>query len=279
MCTGVPPPTSFEWTYTITRPRCATPFSVCISWNQGACTYPGRCSYRHVCATCQPPIVPRHQKVPCINHAGVGTKQNLLWLRQVIGDELYLVDAPSSDSWLATPLLIVCPYPGHYCLKPQGLKGLGSCNKWNRGCIAKFCLAWDPSRCRSSTPLGHGYARVWKRESWPIHKIVIQPSLALPGLQHLGSTTSLSCANILNGWYHYINDLLQLTAVSSLSTAQWPQYHTPVEVEKLLPFLACHLDQQFASYIYDGLIQGFRIGFNLTPLHWSHVRGTTLLAL
>ena len=34
------------------RRRSAVP-NVCISWNQGACTYPGRCSYRHVCVTCQ----------------------------------------------------------------------------------------------------------------------------------------------------------------------------------------------------------------------------------
>ena len=34
------------------RRRSAVP-NVCISWNQGACTYPGRCSYRHVYATCQ----------------------------------------------------------------------------------------------------------------------------------------------------------------------------------------------------------------------------------
>ena len=26
---------------------------VCISWNKGSCIYPGTCSYRHICATCQ----------------------------------------------------------------------------------------------------------------------------------------------------------------------------------------------------------------------------------
>lgn len=25
---------------------------ICISWNKGACIYPGSCSYRHICATC-----------------------------------------------------------------------------------------------------------------------------------------------------------------------------------------------------------------------------------
>ena len=57
-----------------------------------------------------------------------------------------------------------------------------------------------------------------------------------------GVPYSLPCANnIVSGQYRYINDLLQLTAVSSSSpSARWPQYHTPVWVEKLLPFLACH---------------------------------------
>lgn len=27
--------------------------NICLSWNRGACTYPGYCTYRHVCATCQ----------------------------------------------------------------------------------------------------------------------------------------------------------------------------------------------------------------------------------
>ena len=29
------------------------PANVCISWNKGACVFPGECFYRHVCATCQ----------------------------------------------------------------------------------------------------------------------------------------------------------------------------------------------------------------------------------
>ena len=104
----------------------------------------------------------------------------------------------------------------------------------------------------------------------------INPALKAMGLRY----PTLSCPSrftafrlyhvsiLCNGRYRYINDLLQLTAVSSASTAQWPQYHTPIEIEKLLPFLACHPDQQFAAYIYDGLTQGFRIGFNpdTTPL-------------
>ena len=27
--------------------------NICMSWNRGACIFPGNCTYRHVCATCQ----------------------------------------------------------------------------------------------------------------------------------------------------------------------------------------------------------------------------------
>ena len=39
--------------------RSVTP--ICSSWNMGTCSYPGRCSYRHICATCQR----RHQACDC----------------------------------------------------------------------------------------------------------------------------------------------------------------------------------------------------------------------
>ena len=29
--------------------------NICTSWNRGACMFPGTCSYRHICATCQLP--------------------------------------------------------------------------------------------------------------------------------------------------------------------------------------------------------------------------------
>ena len=36
--------------------------NVCISWNRGACIFPGICAYRHVCATCQLP----HRAKDCL---------------------------------------------------------------------------------------------------------------------------------------------------------------------------------------------------------------------
>ena len=36
--------------------------NICISWNKGNCIFPGQCSYRHVCATCQLP----HKARDCV---------------------------------------------------------------------------------------------------------------------------------------------------------------------------------------------------------------------
>ena len=76
------------------------------------------------------------------------------------------------------------------------------------------------------------------------------------------NTISLPCANIIQGRYRYIDDLVQLATVSTHSPVYpWPRYHTPIQLQNLSPFLACHPDQAFASYIYNGLTAGFRIGF------------------
>lgn len=38
---------------------------VCISWNQGRCIFPGKCSYSHICATC--PGAASHPACNCLN--------------------------------------------------------------------------------------------------------------------------------------------------------------------------------------------------------------------
>ena len=49
-----PGPSSFPTSgHTRPQPRPETARYICASWNSGACSYPGRCIYRHVCATCQ----------------------------------------------------------------------------------------------------------------------------------------------------------------------------------------------------------------------------------
>ena len=54
VCTSQPPPT---------RRRPETALRICISWNMGVCVFQGRCTYRHVCATCQLP--PHHRAKDC----------------------------------------------------------------------------------------------------------------------------------------------------------------------------------------------------------------------
>ena len=36
-----------------TRSSTQRRYNICISWNRGVCVFPGQCSFRHVCATCQ----------------------------------------------------------------------------------------------------------------------------------------------------------------------------------------------------------------------------------
>ena len=56
---------------------------------------------------------------------------------------------------------------------------------------------------------------------------------------------------------------MQLSAAATPSQdLRWPQYHTPIEMDRLAVFLASHPDQAFAAYIHQGLANGFRIGFN-----------------
>ena len=75
---------------------------------------------------------------------------------------------------------------------------------------------------------------------------------------------SLPCADIIRGCYRYTRDLLELNAASAPLYVghRWPGYQTPIQVEKLTPFLSSHPDTAFAAYIQDGLTNGFRIGFN-----------------
>lgn len=43
------------------RRRLESRQGICISWNKGACIYPGSCTFRYVCATCQHP----HRAMDC----------------------------------------------------------------------------------------------------------------------------------------------------------------------------------------------------------------------
>ena len=89
------------------------------------------------------------------------------------------------------------------------------------------------------------------------------PPPPLPGWVSMWHPVSLSCANIMAGHYRYTSDLLQLASTTlSHPTTPWPQYRSPVRVDLLQPFLDSHPDQPFATYIQEGLLHGFRVGFN-----------------
>ena len=99
-----------------------------------------------------------------------------------------------------------------------------------------------------------------------IYAGIIDHSLLVPlGLSMLGPAShsfGLSCASTVNGRCRCTDDLLQLAAATVPQPGHcWPSYHTPIQVDQLVPFLDSHPDTAFATYILDGLSIGFRIGF------------------
>ena len=70
--------------------------------------------------------------------------------------------------------------------------------------------------------------------------------------------------------YRYTEELLALDRQRPLNTViTWPRGPTPV-----IPYMQLHPDQKFAAHVYDGLLHGFRIGFNrqsvLKPSRRNH---------
>ena len=93
-------------------------------------------------------------------------------------------------------------------------------------------------------------------------------------LVHLGtdpccsSWTILSLMGIVSGRYRYLNDLQCLESCSdSLAVARLPRGPTPIKLSALSTFMRLHPDQEFATYIGNGLLHGFHVGFH---------RGTSL---
>ena len=91
---------------------------------------------------------------------------------------------------------------------------------------------------------------------------------------------TLACANIVRDRYCYTGDLLQLAATTAPPLGLgWPVYHTPIQLERLTPFLDSHPDRAYAAYIWDSLAHGFRIGFDhCSPLHSQNVNHPSALA-
>ena len=74
---------------------------------------------------------------------------------------------------------------------------------------------------------------------------------------------SLKLANIVSSRYTYTRDILQLGGFTRAKTAPlWPVSPMPLKLANWRDFLSAHPDQEFAAYIYSGLLGGFKIGFD-----------------
>jgi hypothetical protein len=67
--------------------------------------------------------------------------------------------------------------------------------------------------------------------------LITRPSVAL----------SLPCANIVCGAYRYTADIHAFTSgATPQNTYPWTRYHTPIDLDRIRPFLYSHPDQRFA---------------------------------
>lgn len=73
----------------------------------------------------------------------------------------------------------------------------------------------------------------------------------------------LPLMGIVNNRYRYCQDLLALASTDPIrSPPAFGCSRTPIRLDALLPYLHSHPDQLFASYIFIGIRDGFRIGFD-----------------
>ena len=88
--------------------------------------------------------------------------------------------------------------------------------------------------------------------------LCVQPQLP-PGLP----ITNLPTANLHDGQYWYMADLLQLSSASQFSSPNhnWPRYVPPINMGALTTYLNRFPHQAFARYITEGLSIGFHIGY------------------
>ena len=95
----------------------------------------------------------------------------------------------------------------------------------------------------------------------PTHKygIIIMGSLSCSSGSPWLSETIQSLMEISAGRYRYMRDLDRCHPLSDVAPLR-PRGPFPIWLPALLPFMWCHSDQD--TYIFHGLSQGFRIGFN-----------------
>ena len=82
---------------------------------------------------------------------------------------------------------------------------------------------------------------------------------------------SLKSANIVSGRYTCTRDLPRLGGFTRAKTAPlWPVLPTPLKVANWRDFLTAHPDQEFAAYIYSGLLGGFKMALTSIVSPFGH---------
>ena len=89
-----------------------------------------------------------------------------------------------------------------------------------------------------------------------------RPFFTGPQRLDLSLSLILPLMGIIRNNYRYLQDLLQLSACYPANPLPLTRGFTPIRLEMLLPYLQRHPDQQYAGYIFSGVRDGFRIGFN-----------------
>ena len=98
-----------------TRSSTQRRYNICISWNRGVCVFPGQCSFRHVCATCQSS---NHKARDCAKTPDTSAyKVCLNTPRSTCIRRLKFSAAiPNSQYQLTTPILIAIFHPHNLTL-------------------------------------------------------------------------------------------------------------------------------------------------------------------
>ena len=78
----------------------------------------------------------------------------------------------------------------------------------------------------------------------------------------LGALIYLPSANVYQGAYRYILDLLALEQCVPSPTISCPLGPTPIRVDRLARILSSHPDPCFSAFILRGFSKGFHLGFD-----------------
>ena len=111
----------------------------------------------------------------------------------------------------------------------------------------------------------HGHASWWK-----LHV----PQFEGTGVPLQTVATTLLYLPSAGGQYRYTQDLLALEAIPSQPLSHGFSVAGVLPTGKWNPYLSYHPDQVFANYLWRGLTQGFKIGFDHSH-PWGSLKITT----